>query len=295
MISRSYQNQLKATFWMSGTLVSFSLMAIAARELSGEIGTFQILFFRSLIGLLVISLIIFGLKRQQLFSTGRLKQHICRNLFHFAGQYGWFLGITLLPLAEVFALEFTVPFWTLIIAVLFLREQFIFRKLFAVLLGLTGVYIIVQPGSEVFNEASLIVLASAIFYAVAHSTTKALSSTEKPLTILFFMCLLQLPVSLVFSVMNWHNPDITHWFWLTIISLTALTAHYCMTSAMQCAEVTTVITLDFLRLPLISMVGMVLYNEGFDLALIIGGLLMLLGNLINLHKIKVATVNSNNK
>ena len=277
---------MKAVLWMLGALASFCLMAVAAREVGNGVSTIQVLFFRSVIGLLVVSLIIISLKRLRLFSTARIKQHTSRNIFHFAGQYGWFLGITLLPLAEVFALEFTVPLWTLIIAVLFLGEKLTLKKCCAVLLGLAGVYIIVQPGSELFDKSSLIVLAAAVSYGIAHSTTKALSSTEDPLTVLFYMCLIQLPIGFIFAVMDWQTPNSIQWLWIFIIGITALTANYCVTKAMQYAEVTTVMTLDFLRLPLISIVGVILYQEGFEITLIIGGLLMLFGNLLNLYRRK---------
>ena len=116
-----------STLWMIGALISFCLMAVGARELNGQIGIFQILFFRSIVGLLVLLPIIllsnsFSKKDHFLFPK-RLKLHVVRNLFHFAGQYGWFLGIGLLPLATVFAIEFTVPFWTIIISYLFLKES----------------------------------------------------------------------------------------------------------------------------------------------------------------------------
>ncbi len=258
-------------------------MAVAARELAGHIDTFQILFFRSLIGLFIVSFIIFLSKDYTLFSTARIKQHTTRNLSHFAGQYGWFLGLTLLPLANVFALEFTVPLWTAIIAALFLKERFTLKKIGSISLGLIAVFIIIKPGSSIFDQASLIVLLAALFYALAYVASKSLSATEKPITILFYMCLIQLPIAFVFSLFHWQNPSSVQWIWLTVVGITALTAHYCIARAMLLAEVSTVVTLDFLRLPLIALVGVVFYAEGFQASIIIGGALMLLGNLLNLY------------
>ena len=123
---------MNVALWMVGGLVSLSLMAIGARELGGQITTFQILFFRSVISLIVITLIIVKSKKTSLFSSKRIKLHIVRNVFHFVGQYGWFLGLGLLPLAHVFALEFTVPLWTLIIAAAFLKEGITIKKTIAV-------------------------------------------------------------------------------------------------------------------------------------------------------------------
>lgn len=277
---------MPAFLWMSGALLSFSLMAIGARELAGGVSTFQILFFRSLIGLVVIVLVISQTKRRSLFQTRRLKLHVGRNVFHFLGQYGWFLGIGLLPLAQVFALEFTTPIWTLVAASLFLKEPLTRKKILAILLGSVGVYLILNPEANIVNGAALYVIGAAIFYSLAHVSTKSLSSTDDPLTILFYMCLIQLPLGLMLGAHDFVDPTPVQWGWLVLIGITALTAHFCMTNAMKKAEVSVVVTLDFLRLPLISVVGVAFYGEAVQPMLILGAALMLIGNLMNVYKPK---------
>ncbi len=273
---------MRVVAWTMGTLLSFSIMAVCARELSGEIATQQTLFFRSAIGLVCISLILLVSKKRLTIQTKRLGLHTLRNIFHFAGQYGWFLGVGMLPLAEVFALEFTVPIWTLIVASMALGEKITDRKVVSILLGGLGVVVILQPGIAVINTASLIVLASAICYAVSHTSTKSLSSSDSAISILFYMCLIQLPIGLFLSVSSWVWPEALQWVWLLIVGLTALSAHYCMTKAMQCAEASTVVTLDFFRLPLIALIGGLLYAESLEFTLLVGGLLMLAGNIVSL-------------
>jgi len=280
---------MQAITWMSGTLASFCLMAIGARELAGELSIFQTLFFRSVIGLLCISLVILFSKGNISIQTEKLCLHTFRNIFHFIGQYGWFLGIGLLPLAEVFALEFTVPIWTLIVAAVFLGEAITIPKVISVVLGMAGVLVIVQPGYAIVDSASFIVLASAFCYAISHTSTKSLSTSEPAISILFYMCLIQLPIGLALSLANWSWPIGEQWFWLTLIGLTALSAHYCMAKAMQYAEVTTVVTIDFLRLPLIAIVGIFIYSEQFEVSLILGGLLMLIGNLVRIRPLRQTT------
>lgn len=275
---------LKAALWMMGAIIAFSLMAVGARELAGEINVFQILFFRSVMGLVIVSVLILSTGQRNLFVTRRVNLHIGRNIFHFAGQYGWFLGIGLLPLAEVFALEFTVPIWTVLIASVFLKEYLTARKLTAILVGVIGVLVIIRPGAQILDVASMIVLASAACFGVSYVATKGLSSSESSLTVLFYMCLIQLPVSLLFTVGHWIEPTPLQWLWVSIVSVAALGAHYCVTRAMKLAEAGVVVTLDFLRLPLIAAVGVVFYSEAFDIALILGAALMLIGNLINLHR-----------
>ncbi|MCJ8297811.1 MAG: DMT family transporter [Pseudomonadales bacterium] len=273
---------MKAVVWMLGAMISFSLMAVGGRELSGELSVFQTLFIRSVLGLLCITLVITFSSEKGLIRTQKFSLHVFRNIFHFAGQYGWFIGIGLLPMAEVFALEFTTPVWTLIIAALFLGEKITRRKIISICFGLLGVLIIVQPGYAIVDIASLIVLGAAVTFAISYSATKYLSASEKPITILFYMCVIQLPIGLIMSVEEWVNPVGIQWLWLSVVGLAALSAHYCTIKAMQHAEVTTIATLDFLRLPFIAVLGIFLYAEAFELALIIGGALMLLGNLFNI-------------
>jgi len=277
---------MRAFSWMSGALISFCLMAIGARELAGVISTFQILFVRSVVGLVVVTWVIFQTQRSSLFQTSRFKFHLTRNVFHFFGQYGWFLGIGLLPLAQVFALEFTTPLWTLVFAALFLKESLTFKKSIALVLGSIGVYLILSPGSEIVSPAAAYVIGAAIFYALAHVSTKVLSATDDPLTVLFYMCLIQLPIGLLFGVGGFVAPTLMQWVWLILIGLTALTAHFCITKAMKTTDASVVVTLDFLRLPLIAAVGVIVYGEAFKPMLLVGAALMLVGNLINSHKPK---------
>ena len=273
---------MRTVAWMVGTLLSFCVMAVGARELSGDLSVFQMLFFRSAIGLVCVLSILIVSGQIKTIKSKRVKLQGFRNLFHFAGQYGWFLGIGLLPLAEVFALEFTVPIWTFIVAVIFLNEKITVSKICAVSLGLMGVLIIARPGYAIIDPASLIVLGAAFCYAVAHTCTKSLSRTESAISILFYMCIVQLPIALLCSLPGWKWPDASEWGWLLVIGITALSAHYCMTKAMLFAEVTTVVAIDFFRLPLIALIGVLLYKEQFEISALLGGALILLGNLINL-------------
>ena len=271
--------------WMLGALSSFCLMAIGARELQGQLNTFQLLLFRGVISLVLISMLMTISNKTAAFKTQRLPLHLLRNGFHYVGQYAWFLGLTLLPLAQVFALEFTTPLWTLIIASLFLHESITKRKIAAIVLGFIGVLIILQPGfsGTSFNSAMLIVLIGAMGYGVAHSATKGLTRTEHPMTILFYMALLQLPISLILALYHWQPMIDVNLSWLFIVGITGLSAHFCMTKALQLSEVTTVVTLDFIRLPLISLFGIWLYHEDLQISLLIGGGLMLIANLVNLY------------
>lgn len=275
----------RAMVWMFVALLSLCAVAVGARELSGSLSVFQMLLGRSVVGLSLLLCIFTLTGRLHVVRTRRVGLHIFRHVFHFGGQYGWFLGLGLLPLAEVFALEFTVPAWTAVIAAVFLGEKMTMRKLAAIGMGVLGVLVILRPGLEIVQPAAVIVLLAAVCFAVAHSGTKALSVTERAETIVFYMCLVQLPLATLFTLhKGWVAPQGVQWLWLAGIGCAALSAHYCMARAMQYAEVTTVVTIDYLRLPLIALVGVVLYGEPFELALLLGGGLMLIGNLLNMRQ-----------
>lgn len=285
--------------WMSGALASFCILAIGARELSGDLSIAQSLCIRSAIGILFLSCIYYIRSRyfikiklnsapslkttSKQEQTNILKLHLFRNIFHFIAQYGWFFGIGLLPLAEVFALEFTVPIWTMFIAALFLKEKVTKNKLLSISLGMVGVLIIVRPGYAIFDYASLVVLGSAVFFAISHTATKSLGITQSPFKILFLMCGTQFPLGLILCINDWIWPVYEQWLWLTVIGLSALSAHFCLAKAMTYAEVTTIITIDFLRLPIIALIGVLFYRETFELPLLIGGGVMLAANLIGMR------------
>ncbi len=267
---------------MTGTLLSFMAMAVAARELSDTLTPFQIIFFRSTVSLVIISILIFR-TGPRAFTTRHLRLHLARNTAHFIAQYGWFYGIAFLPLAQVFAIEFTLPVWSAIFAVLILHERLTLPRTTAVILGLTGMLIILRPGLGEVNTAALVVLFSAVCLGLAHTLTKTIVVHDAPATILFYMSLIQLPLGLCFSVHNWHTPDLMRMPWILVVGISSLTAHFCMAKALELSRATVVIPIDFLRLPLIALVGALVYQEPLDGYLFIGAAVMLSGNLINIR------------
>ncbi len=268
---------------MMGAVVSLTTMAIAGRELSSTLSTFQILFVRSLIGLVVVGIVV--LRRG--VGTVRTQQpglQILRNIVHFSGQYCWFYGLGLLPLGLVFALEFTTPIWVAGLATLFLGEKLTPARIAAVILGFVGVLLILRPGLSDISPIALIVLAAAGCYGAAHVATKGITRTDSALSVLFYMTVVQLPLGLIPAVMHWVNPPLDLWPILLLVGLMGLSAHYCMAQAFTAADVTVVMPFDFLRLPLALLAGFVLYGETVDPWLPVGGGVIILATLLVLRE-----------
>ena len=275
---------------MSGTLVSFMAMAIGGRELSAHLSTFQILFFRSVIGFLIVGFFLWCSNWRQII-TKHLRVHALRNISHFGGQFGWFYGIAFIPLAEVFALEFTVPVWTAVLATLLLKEQVTRARVTAIGFGVLGVFLILRPGLAVISPAALAVLGSAFCYALSHTLTRRLALVDTPLTILFYMTVIQLPLGLVTSIFDWTTPSLAMLPWIIVVGVAALSGHYCMARALAIADAIVVVPMDFLRLPLIAAVGFLFYGESLDWLVLAGGVVMFTGNFLNIQGEKKRILN----
>lgn len=268
---------------MVGALLSFLAMAIAGRELARlGLSTFQILFFRSVIGLVVIGLLVLR-TGPALLRTRRAGEHVWRNVAHFGGQFGWFFALAAMPLAEVFAIEFTIPIWTALLAALFLGERLTRPRIVALALGLTGVLLVLRPGAAILQPAALAALGGAMAYATSYLFTKRLAGTEAPLAILFYMTVVQLPLGLIGALPGWQGVGTASAPWLVVVGVTALSAHYCLTRALRLAEMSVVLPIDFLRLPLVALVGYALYGETVGLLALAGALLIVAANVINLR------------
>ena len=273
---------LKAAFWMAGWLTAMLVMAIAGRETTRELDVFQILEMRSVIGLFMLYPLIHLAGGFARLKTARPWQQVGRNIAHYGAQFAWFKALTLIPLAQVISIEFTMPIWTAILAVAFLGERMGLWKNLAVALGIVGVVIIVRPGTSEIVPGQIIALAAAVGFAISVTMVKSLTRTDSVLTIVFWMLLIQSVIGLVPALEVWRWPSAYVWAWIIVIAFCGTFSHYCLTRAMQHADATVVVPMDFLRVPLAALAGWLLYGEGVDTLTILGAALILSGNLLNL-------------
>jgi drug/metabolite transporter (DMT)-like permease len=276
-------NNLRGVLWMGGAVLSFSTMAVAARELLAHMGPFQILFVRSLV-MMAIVLVIVAQATDAVTATRRLPLHVFRNVIHLGGQYCWVFAIGALPLATVFAIEFTMPVWTAILAALILKERLTRNRMVMLVLGLAGVLIILRPGFGLFHPAALVALAASLLYAGNMIATKRLSGTDSPLAVLFWMSVVQTPLALLAALPGWVSPPISQLPWMILIGVGSYTAHYCLTRAFKLADATVAVPVDFVRLPLIAVVGALFYNEAFDPMIIAGAAVIFAGTYYSLSR-----------
>ena len=276
----------KAALWMSGWLACMVVMAVAGRETTRELAVFQVMELRSLLGLAMIYPLIHANGGFKTLGTAHPWRHIGRNVAHYGAQFGWLMALTLIPIAQVISIEFTMPIWTAIFAVAFLGERMGLWKNLAVVLGLVGVAIIVRPFAGTISAGQLIALAAAVGFATSVIMVKALTRTDRVVVIIFWMMAIQSVMGLAPALYDWRAPSLHVWGWLLVIAFCGTYSHYCMTRALLHADATVVVPMDFLRVPLAAVTGWLVYAEGIDLLTALGAALILAGNLLNLRGAK---------
>ena len=272
-------------FWMSGTLLSFIVAALSVRTLSAKLSAFEMMSVRSAGGLIILFLL--AVARPSLLEglrARRLGLQAARNTVHFVSQICWTVAIVALPFATVFALEFTTPAWVALLAVLFLGERMTLPRAAALTLCSIGVLVILRPGMDSFQPVALLVVFGALLFAIAATLTKRLIETETTFSIMFWMNVMQFPMNLAGSdptfIFRIDAPMILP---LIGVAVAGLSIHYCLTNAFRCGDAMIVIPMDFLRVPLIALIGWTLYGEHLDAFVFTGAALIIAGVLWNVR------------
>jgi len=276
-------DNLRGALWMFGMVASLSLLAIAARELAPRHNPMELQVVRHGMSLLILAPFVIqaGLRS---FQTTNLKLQLFRNVSHFAATIGWYTAVTLLPLAEVFAIEFTTPVWVAVLAVLFLGEKMNVGRVVALVLGIAGILVILRPGFNDVGPGTWMMVATAFGFAIANACTKGLTRTDSVLTVLLWMSMLQGLMAVVGASFDWTAPTVDEIPWLIVIGVTGLGAHYSLAKALTLADVSLVNPVDFLRLPLIAVVGFLAYGEGVDVLVLVGAGIIFFGNYYSIRR-----------
>ncbi len=275
----------RVALWMTGAIGSFSAMAIAGRAVSLDHDTFELMLYRSIVGIVIVVAVAGALGRLGEVTTKNLGLHAVRNVFHFTGQNLWFYAITVVPLAQVFALEFTSPLWSLLLAPLILGERLTRTRVLFAALGFCGILIVARPFSGAADPNLLFAAASAIGFAGSAVFTRLLTRTTTIVCILFWLTVMQAVFGVICAGYDGDIalPTLRALPWLVVIGCAGLLAHFCLTNALSLAPATVVLPIDFLRLPLIAVLGMLIYGEPLDPWVFLGGGVIIAATVANMR------------
>ena len=276
---------LRAAIWMIGAITAFTLMAVAGRAAALNLDTFEIMFYRSCVGFAIVMACAVGFGTLDQVRADRLGLHFIRNVAHFTGQNLWFYAITVIPLAQVFALEFTGPIWVILLSPLILKERIRPLGIAAAIIGFIGILLVAKPGATTISPGIIAAALCAIGFGLTAIFTRLLTKTQTITCILFYLTGMQAIFGLICAGLDGDMalPTAITLPWMILIGIAGLTAHFCLTKALSIAPATLVMPLDFLRLPIIAVVGIILYGEPVDIWVIVGGTLIFTGNYVNIR------------
>lgn len=238
----------------------FAGLGTSIRMASREIPTFEVVFFRNSINLVImlpwlLKIGFVGLK------TERLGLHFLRSTGGLISMFFWFAGFAVLPLAEATSLGFTAPLFATIGAAFILGEVVRRRRWVAVLIGFVGTLIILRPGLQIITPEALYILTGAVFVAASLMMVKMLSRTESPTTMVLFMALFLTPMSFIPALFVWVWPSPDAWIWLIGVGVSATGGHLLFNRAFAVADITAVLPFDYCRLIFVAIIGIFMFNE----------------------------------
>jgi drug/metabolite transporter (DMT)-like permease len=277
------QNVVAALGWMAVALASFIAIAISGRAAGQGVDTMHLMFYRSIVALILVTgMIAASPAGFRQIATRRLPLHATRNAIHFIAQFSWFYALMLIPLAQLFAVEFTAPLWVAVLAPIVLRERLTGTRILAAAVGFIGILIIVRPGAVPISAGTMLALVAALGFAGSMIATKRLVVTEPILGFLFHMSWMQMVMAGIAILPNPDLPTLETFKWIGAVALFGLSAHFSLARAFTHADAIIVAPMDFLRLPLIMGVGFVLYAEPVEIWVLAGAAVVIAANVINM-------------
>ncbi|MGH6882671.1 DMT family transporter [Hypericibacter sp.] len=260
---------VRGALWMIGSGVIFTFMAIAIKLLGHRLDSFQIAFFRCLIGFIAI-LPLIGAYGIEVLQTRSLKIHALRGLFGLIAMFASYYAIARIPLASYTALSFTKPLFSTILAVIILHEIVRWRRWSATAVGFIGVLVMVRPGAETFNSAALFALADSLSIAFLVTLIKRLPPGETPLGMMFYFGVFSTIAALPPALFVWQWPTAGEWGLLVFIGILGALSQSFWIRAYRAGEASVVAPFDYLRLLFAGIAGYLAFAETVDLWTVLG-------------------------
>ena len=264
---------LAAVVLMLAASLALASMHGAVRFVSADLHPFEIAFFRNVFGFCVLIpwLARIGVAA---FATRKLPLHVVRGVLNGGSMLMWFLGLSLIPLAEATALSLASPLIATAGAILFLGEPVRGHRWLGLGLGVAGMLTILRPGFEEIGLGAAAVLLSAVLVTASKLIAKTLTRTESPTAIVAWLTLLMIPVTAVPAAFVWQTPTALQLLMLLGIGALGSCGHLCLVHAYRLADVGLVEPLVFFRLVWAALLGFLIFAEIPDIWVGVGGLLI---------------------
>ncbi len=274
---------VRGALWMIFANVFFTMMNTLVRELSEGYGLFQLLFVRSLFGLVFVLLMVWPAGIRSL-KTRRPGLQVFRGMLGFAAMFMWFFAVSNMPLAQATAINFSAPVFAAVLIAVFLGERMRVRRWTATGLGFVGMLIVLRPGFADFTLAIGAALCASMLMAVGATVVKVVARTDHPNSVVLYVPLFLSVFSFVPAILNWTPPTGTDLAVMAALGLVGTLAHHCWVRAFAVTEATAVLPYDFVRLPMMALAGYALYAEVPDIWTWIGATVILASSVYMAHR-----------
>jgi drug/metabolite transporter (DMT)-like permease len=288
MISK---NQL-GIIYMILSVISFSVMDISVKLMSSNYPTGQLIFFRGLFGLLPILFIIPRDRFKNLLKTDKIKLHLIRA---FGGAFAMtflYLGLKFLPLADAITISFAAPIFATIFSIIFLNEVVRIVRWFAIFLGLTGVVIVLKPGTDLFTYYSIFPILFCIGFATISIAIKKLSKTEPDYLIALYFTIVLIFFGIISIYLGWKNINAEDYYFLILIGLSGSIGNIFLTKSIREADISLVTPIKYLSLVFAILAGWFIFHEEISLFTISGACLIIFSTLIIFKREAAKKINS---
>lgn len=269
----------RGALWAAAAMLAFSTMDTLVKWMGGSLHPLQIAFFRCVFALLATLPWLLMAAGFAGFRTRRLGGHFLRALFGYSAMASGFVALVHMNFADAVALGYVRTLFLVPLAVLLLGESANWRRWAAIAVGFAGVLVMLRPGAGVFDPVALLALMSGFFVACVSVAMKRLAETERPQAILFWFAVFASLLSLGPALFVWRWPAPHEWPILMFMGCLGTLGQYFIVRAFRVAEATAVDPIDYGRLIVVAVVGLVVFGEAIEWPTAAGAALIVLSTL----------------
>ncbi len=260
--------------------LAYALTFVTIRELSERFSGYQLVLFRTVLGTAVMMpwLVRSGLIALR---TRRWGLYAFRAIVVYSGNLSWFYALAHMHLADATALSFLGPLFAAVVLAIWLGERLGGARLAALMLGLLGTLVLIRPGFAEVGPAIFAALYMALAYGTATAVIRALTITEDPNAVVFYMFALNIPLALGPGIAHWSAPRGSDVPWILAFGGFSLLAQLFMTRSLACAEAAIVMPTYYLQLPIVALLGYLIFGQLPEIWILPGALLIAGGSYVS--------------
>ena len=264
---------------MISSCLFFSILAGIIKYLSNYLHPFEQAFFRNFFTIFLFLPYIFRTNRNP-FKSSNKKKLLVRSFFGAATMLLLFWSYTLIPLSQAVAISFTTPLFIFLGGIVVMKEKVSSKNVIALVFGFIITLIIIRPDLEIQFGTYIAIIAS-ITHAITGLIVKDLTKTESVFSIMFFMIIFMTPLTLIPSVFFWSLPDnLIVWLFIFLLAVFGTLGNFCWTKSLSLSNLTSIMPFEFSKLVFATLIGFFFFKEGVDAITIVGGIMLILCNII---------------